>query len=72
MATTAEKLRLIPQNKKYNELLAKFRKLSKGNQFYFQIPYLELDPYTHNKLKSNGFTIENSEFNGFSTFKITW
>lgn len=68
----AEKLREIPKNKKYNELLAKFRKLSAGNQFHFSVPYLELDNHTHNKLKANGFKVKFDLFEGYKTYKITW
>lgn len=69
---TAQKLREIPKEIQYKQLLAKFKKLSKGNQFYYKIPKKELDLNTCELLLKNGFTVEHDNVNGYAVFKITW
>lgn len=68
----AEKLRLMPENIKYNELLVKFRKLSKSKQFNYACTKNDLDSFTIIKLQDNGFRIDATETNGYQTFLISW
>jgi len=72
MPTTAEKLRLIPKDAKYKQLISKYRKLSAGNQFHARETISDIDEYTLNKLTNNGFKIEKESFESYTVLKITW
>jgi hypothetical protein len=68
----SEKLKERTLNSQFNLLIKKFTQIAnKGNNEYLLLK-IQANKYTFNKLKEEGFNIEEVDYKDYTAYKISW